>query len=133
MGATVQSVLKQAVANCWRTPAGSNSVNNTNVAAGANIDVITIPYHTPKANAICEWFIGSVRRECLDWLFIWNERHLHRVLRNYVEYFNTMRPHQGLNQKIPIAPSPMTAPPVNGRVISRPILNGLHHAYSWAA
>jgi len=109
-------------------------VHFANVAAGANIDVIATPYHTPKANAICERFIGSVRRECLDWLFIWNERHLHRVLRDYVEYFNTLRPHQGLNQRIPSKSSPIIEkPPVVGRVISRPVLNGLHHAYSWAA
>ena len=108
-------------------------VHFAKVAAGANIDVITTPYRTPKANAICERFIGSVRRECLDWQFIWNERHLHRVLRAYVEYFNTMRPHQGLNQRIPIAPSPIIAPPANGRVVSRSILNGLHHSYMWVA
>jgi putative transposase len=50
------------------------------VAAGTNIKVLTTPYHAPRANAICERFIGSVRRECLDWMLIWNERHLRRVL-----------------------------------------------------
>ncbi len=107
-------------------------VHFANVATEANIDVITTPYRTPGANAICERFIGSVRRECLDWQFIWNELHLHRVLRAYVEYFNTMRPHQGLNQRLPIMSSPILEPPVNDPVISRPILNGLHHSYSWA-
>jgi transposase InsO family protein len=55
------------------------------VAAGTNIDVITTPFHAPRANAICERFIGSVRRECLGWLLIWGENHLHRVLRAYGE------------------------------------------------
>ncbi len=40
------------------------------VAAGAQIDVITTPYQAPRANAVCERFVGSVRRECLDWLLI---------------------------------------------------------------
>ncbi len=62
------------------------------VAAGAQIDVITTPYQAPRANAVCERFVGSVRRECLDWLLIWGENHLRRVLQAYVDYFNMQRP-----------------------------------------
>ena len=108
-------------------------IHFANVAAGANIDVMTTPYRTPCANAICERFIGSVRRECLDLLVIWGEGHLRQKLQQYVEYFNTLRPHQGLNQHVPMVSSSITAPPPNGRVVSRPILGGLHHAYAWAA
>ncbi len=103
------------------------------VAAGAHIEVLTTPLQAPRANAVCERFIGSVRRECLDWLLIWVEAHLRRVLRAYVEYFNTLRPHQGLNQRVPLAASPRAAAPPGGRVVVRPILGGLHHAYAWAA
>jgi putative transposase len=103
------------------------------VAAGANIDVITTPFHAPRANAICERFIGSVRRACLDWLLIWGEGHLRRVLRAYGAYFNTLRPPQGLNQRIPMSATPTPAPPSNVHVISQPVLGGLHHMYTWAA
>jgi Integrase core domain len=78
-------------------------------------------------------FIGSVRRECLDRMVIWGEGHLRQKLQQYVEYFNTLRPHQGLNQRIPLASSSIPVPRPHGRVLSRPILGGLHHAYAWAA
>jgi hypothetical protein len=55
----------------------------------------------PKANAICERFIGSVRKECLDHILILNRRHLHRMIGEYVDYFNHARLHQGIGQRIP--------------------------------
>jgi len=58
----------------------------------------------PRANSICERFIGSVRRECLDHILILSERHLHRVIGEYVVYFNHSRPHQGIGQRIPDPP-----------------------------
>ncbi len=103
------------------------------IAQGANIKVMTTPLEAPRANAYCERFIGSVRRECLDHLLLFGEGHLRRIMQAYVTYFNTLRPHQGLDQQIPI-PSPLICAPSTGRrVISRPILGGLHHAYAWAA
>jgi len=59
-----------------------------------------MPYRTPKANAICERFLGSVRRECLDPMLILGGSHLYRVIKEYVEFFNQARPHQGIAQKI---------------------------------
>src|SRR6266568_6478598 len=53
--------------------------------ASTGIKMLKTPYHTPRANAICERFLGSVRRECLDHLFILQEKQLHRVLRAYVQ------------------------------------------------
>ena len=67
------------------------------VAADAGIEILKTPFHAPKANAICERFLGSVRRECLDHFLILGERHLQRVLQEYVAYFNLDRPHQGIN------------------------------------
>jgi putative transposase len=58
------------------------------VAATSGIKILKTPYHAPQANAICERFLGSVRRECLDQLLILHEKQLHRVLRAYVAYFN---------------------------------------------
>jgi len=63
-----------------------------------------------RANALCERFLGSVRRECLDHLFIFHERHLSRVLKEYVAYVNHDWPHQGIGQAIPatITTKPVT-------------------------
>ena len=70
------------------------------VAATSGIKILKTPSHAPRANAICERFLRSVRQECLDHLLIFNERQLHRVLTGYVTYFNQARPHQGIGQQI---------------------------------
>ncbi len=98
------------------------------VAAGVGIEVLRIPFGTPTANAHCERFMGSLRRECLDTLLILNQRHLRQPVKNDVAYFNHARPHQGIAQQIP-RPSQSTDPPHSGAVTSIPILNGLHHDY----
>jgi transposase InsO family protein len=66
------------------------------VATTSGIKVLRTPYRTPQANAVCERFLGSVRRECLDHFLILHEKQLHRLLKNYALYFNQARPHQGL-------------------------------------
>jgi putative transposase len=100
------------------------------VAAGTGIEVLRTPFGAPKANAICERFLGSVRRECLDHFLVLSERHLHRVMKEYQEYFNRARPHQGIGQRIPCRPL-QGVEPSGKRVISRPVLGGLHHDYQW--
>jgi transposase InsO family protein len=89
----------------------------------------------PQANAIAERWVKSVRTECLDHLLILNERHLRRVLTEYVTYFNRWRPHRSLGQRAPCAPAPPSfASRRNGAgVIARPVLGGLHHVYDLAA
>ncbi|MFL7791583.1 MAG: integrase core domain-containing protein [Anaerolineae bacterium] len=82
-------------------------------------------------NAICERFLGSLRRECLDSLVLLSERHLYRVTKEYVGYFNGIRPHQGIEQRIPCGPAYSDGLPVGGKVISRPVPGGLHHGYDW--
>ena len=69
------------------------------------IEVVRTPYRAPKANAIAERWVGSVRRECLDHLLIVNEAHLRRVLAAYVAHYNQARPHQGLEQRTPLPPT----------------------------
>jgi putative transposase len=101
------------------------------VAAGANIKIRKTPIAAPRANAVCERFLRSVRRECLDHLLIIGERHLARALKTYAEYFTQHRPHQGLAQRIP-QPSDVS-PTATGPVLSMPILGGLHHTYTRAA
>src|SRR5437868_8775564 len=71
------------------------------VAKTRGIKILKTPYHAPRANAICERYLRSVRQECLDHLLILHEKHLQRVLNAYVAYFNQARPHQGIQQHIP--------------------------------
>jgi len=89
---------------------------------------------TPRANAICERFLRSVRQECLDHLLILHERELQRVLTGYVAYFNQARPHQGIAQQIPDPSASANSPhDVGNKVIALPVMGGLHHDYRWAA
>ena len=94
------------------------------------MDVIRTPYRAPNANAHMERWIRSVREECLDKLLIINQAHLRRVMREYVEFFNTARPHQGLEQQVP---SPKMSSQGNGPVRCRNILGGIIHDYHRAA
>ena len=104
------------------------------VATISGIEILTIPYRTPRANALCERFLGSVRRECLDHVLILGEAHLRRVLREYTTYFNGARPHQGIAQRVP-HPDAVSALPLRGatRTTRVPVLGGLHHDYRRAA
>ena len=63
------------------------------VFTGADIRIIRTPIRAPRANAIAERFIGTLRRECLDHLLITGPRHLDIVVREYIRHFNTHRPH----------------------------------------
>ncbi len=100
------------------------------VAATSGIKILKTPYHTPRANAICERFLGSVRRECLDHLFILQEKQLHRVLGGYAQYFNQARPHQGITQQIPERyGEPVLPDQDEGKILALPVLSGLHHDY----
>ena len=69
------------------------------VAQGAGATVLKTPVRAPRANAICERFLGSVRRECLDHVLVLGEGHLLAVLVEYCRYFNEARPHQGIGQR----------------------------------
>lgn len=68
------------------------------VATKSGIKILRTLFQAPRANAVCERFLGSVRRECLDHMFILHEKQLHRLLNAYVRYFNWVRPHQGIQQ-----------------------------------
>jgi putative transposase len=103
----------------------------TQLAAATGIDEVRTAYRAPKEDAICERFLGSVRRECLDHLLILSEAQLRCVVREYVAYFNAARPHQGLQQRIPEPPE--EAVQRTGPVRATPVLGGLHHTYSRAA
>ncbi len=95
------------------------------VAVTSGIKVLKTPYHAKRPNAICERFLGSVRRACLDHVLILHEKQLHRVLRVYVKYFNEARPHQGIRQQVPQGEVTSVPPDQRGdRIISVPVLGG---------
>jgi putative transposase len=85
------------------------------VFAGADIQIIRTPTRAPRANAIAERFIGTLRRECLDHLLITGPRHLDVVLREYVQHYNAHRPHRSLHQRPPAGGTP----PRSGRPSDR--------------
>lgn len=85
------------------------------------------PIRAPKFNAIAERFVRTVRRECLDHRWITNEAQLLTVLKEYVAFYNTHRPHQGLGQKTPIPRE--GAIQKKGTIVSIPVLGGLQHYY----
>ncbi len=95
--------------------------------------MLRTPVRAPRANAVCERFLGSVRRECLDHLLVLGEHHLRRVLREYVAYFNQARPHQGIGQTMPAATRPVSPSGPSTPLVSAPVLGGLHHDYRRAA
>jgi transposase InsO family protein len=98
----------------------------TTVFRAEGIKVIHTPYRAPNANAHAERWIRSVREECLDKLLIINQAHLRRVMREFVAYHNPARPHQGIDQQIPI---PDTTPVGTGPVRRRNVLGGIIHDY----
>ncbi len=104
------------------------------VAAATGTEELRTAYRAPRQNATCERFLGSVRRECLDQVLVLGEAQLRRILREYVAYFNTARPHQGLRQRVPDGREGcVSGATLPGSVRAAPILGGLHHAYEPAA
>jgi transposase InsO family protein len=99
--------------------------------------VIKTPVRTPVANSICERILGTLRRECLDFVIPLNEKHLYGILKEWAAHYNQSRPHMSLGPGIPesIRTLPVPQPahrhrmPSGQSVVSRPILGGLHHDY----
>jgi len=99
--------------------------------------VLQTPPRTPQANAICERVLGTLRRECLDFLIPLTETHLRRMVAEWVQHYNAGRPHMSLGPGIPqpsvSLPVPLQAHrhriPAYLRVMTRPILGSLHHEY----
>jgi putative transposase len=102
----------------------------SSLGKNSGIKELVTPYKAPKANAVCERFMGSLKRECLDHIFVFHQQQLHRVVKEYVNYYNGARPHQGIQQRRPkhfADPPPL---PLIGKLVSTPVLGGLHHDYS---
>jgi putative transposase len=105
---------------------------------GFGLRVLKTPPRCPKANAICERLIGTIRRECLDWLIPLSAAHLRRALRLWVEHYNRGRPHMVLGPGVPDPPAAVSRSMPKSRhflddfgsVRSKAVLGGLHHEYS---
>jgi putative transposase len=103
--------------------------------------IVKTPPQCPQANALCERLIGTLRRECLDFLIPLTENHLRRLLCAWVPHYNAGRPHMALGPGVPQPPASLPVPlhvhrhhlPTHLRVVARPILGGLHHEYALEA
>ena len=89
------------------------------------IEGIKTSVKAPNMNALAERFIGSVRREALDYFLFISEKQIVNILQEYIEYYNSKRPHQGIDQRIPMGYEPK----IHGRVQKFPILGGLCNHY----
>ena len=98
-------------------------------SAGLGIKSLRTPIQAPRANSIAERWVRTIRRECLDHLIPLSERHLRRILAEFVDYYNHDRPHRSLGLRAPV-PKPQAS---HGRIAVRPVLGGLHHVYERAA
>ena len=90
-------------------------------------EVVSAP-RSPWQNPYVERIIGSIRRECLDHVIVLNERHLRRILREYLSYYHTCRTHLSLNKDPP--ESRAIEPADMGNIVRFPHVGGLHHRYS---
>jgi putative transposase len=98
--------------------------------------IVRIAVQAPRMNAICERLIGTLRREVLDRTLILGQAHLRAVLADYQEHYNTARPHQGIDQRIPdhdSAPRVPAADPGTCQIRRKPVLDGLINEYERAA
>jgi putative transposase len=105
------------------------------VFTAAGIEVVKIPPRAPKANALAERWVRTLRTECLDWVLVWNRRHLQRVVAEYVAHYNTARPHRGIGLEVPTAasePAPASMEQIR-RIERLDVLGGLVHEYRHAA
>ena len=105
------------------------------------VEVLRSPAASPKANAVCERVIGTIRRECLDWMIPLSEAHLRSILKSWVEHYNRGGPHSALGPGVPDPPNESVVVPkpesryrlVAGTlVLAKSVLGGLHHEYSVA-
>jgi transposase InsO family protein len=101
-----------------------------------SLRILKTPFRAPQANAFCERVIGTIRRECLDFLIPLNERHLRGLLKEWVTHYNRGRPHSSLGPGIPDSGSgyKQVEPcghhvPMDRQVVAKAILGGLHHEY----
>jgi putative transposase len=92
-----------------------------------DIEPIVTAVRCPWQNGYCERVVGTLTRECLNHVIVFNEAHARRVLRGYVEYYHGSRTHLGLDKDTPDGRA--VEPPELGTVRRRPMVGGLHSRY----
>ena len=102
------------------------------VLAGNGMRILKTPVRSPRANSFAERYAGTLRRECLDHLLIHGERHLRRILAEYVRHYNEHRPHQSREQRPPLY-EPGQSVDITGRIRRKQVLHGLINEYQRAA
>jgi hypothetical protein len=102
------------------------------VLAGNSTRIIKAPVRSPRANAIAERYVGPLRRECLDHLLIYGERHLRQILAEYSRHYNRHRPHQSREQRPPLHESGQPVD-VTARIKRTHVVHGLINEYRRAA
>jgi transposase InsO family protein len=90
-------------------------------------------FRSPWQNGVAERWVGNCRRDLLDHVIVWNERHLKRLMSEYVHYYHEDRTHLALKKETPASRAAVESPGAGGRVLSMPRLGGLHHRYDLAA
>ena len=118
-----------------RDRAGQFTASFDAVFQADGIRILASPPQAPRANAICERMIGTLRRELFDRLLIVDEHHLRRVLTEYLRHYNAARPHRSLGQLTP-AQAGTRPPEINlaeHRIRRKQVLSGLTHEYQMAA
>ena len=101
---------------------------------GTGIEEVKTAYRCPWQNPIVERYGGTLRRELLDHVIVLNEEDLKRVLKEFIkEYYHVARPHQGLNGDTPVPSAKPDPAPELRRLVSIPVVGGLHHRYRVAA
>ncbi len=95
------------------------------------IEPVRTSYRSPWQNGTAERWIGSVRRELLNHVIIFNEKHLYNLLEEYVEYYNNDRTHYSLEKETPMKRPIIKKPPGNSKIVALPRVGGLHHKYVW--
>jgi transposase InsO family protein len=100
------------------------------------LKILKTPVRAPTANAFCERLIGTIRRECLDFMIPLNERHFRSILKEYRDHYNKGSPHSSLGPGIPdlsgallVETLPRHQIPCDHCVVAKPILGELHHEY----
>ena len=102
------------------------------VFAGNGVRILKTPVRSPRANSFAERYAGTLRRECLDHLLIYGERHLRRILAEYARHYNEHRPHQSREQRPPLH-EPGQPVDITGRIRRRQVVHGLINEYRRAA
>jgi hypothetical protein len=117
-------------------PARFDSSELDSAVKSMGLSILKTPFRAPQANAFCERLVGTICRECLDFLILLKERHLARFLKEWVGHYNKGRPHSSLGPGIP-EPTAVDAVkrlsgyriPSDHQVLAEPVLGGLHYEY----